>query len=178
MIGAAHFRIRASVAADVAAINALYPLAFPDEDLRPLVAALLSGSLAPLSLVVEHGKSIVGHVVFTECRVAASADRCALLGPLAVAPSHHRQGFGTALVRAGVERLKADGFRAVFVLGDPAYYQRFGFEVETQVIAPYPLPIEWFDAWRSLHLTSLSRSIAGGLEVPPPWRDPALWGAS
>ncbi|OYT18536.1 MAG: hypothetical protein CCU26_16370 [Nitrospira sp. UW-LDO-01] len=49
------------------------------------------------------------------------------LGPLAVAPEHQRSGIGSALVRAGLEQCKHLSFEAVVVLGNPAYYRRFGF---------------------------------------------------
>jgi putative acetyltransferase len=49
------------------------------------------------------------------------------LAPMAVAPAHQRQGIGSALVRAGLERCRQLGFGAVVVLGHPAYYPRFGF---------------------------------------------------
>jgi putative acetyltransferase len=34
---------------------------------------------------------------------------------------------GTSLVREGITRARKLGYDAVFVLGDPDYYQRFGF---------------------------------------------------
>ena len=49
------------------------------------------------------------------------------LGPLAVQPSYQGRGVGAALVRAGLELCEARGM-VVFVLGDPQYYERFGFE--------------------------------------------------
>lgn len=54
--------------------------------------------------------------------------RAAGLAPLAVAPAVQRQGIGSQLARAGLEICRERGFALVVVLGDPAYYARFGFE--------------------------------------------------
>lgn len=167
--------IRESVAGDLAAIEAFYPAAFPDEDLLPLVRELLQASPIILSLVAVMGPSLVGHVVFTRCGVADSEDEVGMLGPLGVTPARQRQGIGSALVRAGLDRLKSDGMNHVYVLGDPNYYGRLGFLPEKAVSTPYPLPAEWEGAWQSLSLRSPEPRPHGKLTVPQPWRKPALW---
>jgi putative acetyltransferase len=72
---------------------------------------------------------VVGHVAF--CRLTARRDGETLsfvaLAPLAILPSHHALGLGSALVRAGLSRLAALGIAAVVVRGHPDYYPRFGF---------------------------------------------------
>lgn len=50
------------------------------------------------------------------------------LGPLSVRTDRQGQGIGAALVRDGLERLHSHGAKGCVVLGDPAYYCRFGFE--------------------------------------------------
>jgi predicted N-acetyltransferase YhbS len=50
------------------------------------------------------------------------------LGPVAVLPDCRRRGIAAALVREGLKRATYDGWAGVFVLGDPNYYRRFGFE--------------------------------------------------
>ncbi|MEM8699183.1 MAG: N-acetyltransferase, partial [Pseudomonadota bacterium] len=73
----------------------------------------------------------------------------------------------------GVERLREIGTRQIFVLGDPAYYRRFGFRPEKAVTPPCPIPEDWAPAWQSL---TLSDPIAQGkLHVPAPWLTPAYW---
>lgn len=98
-----------------------------------------------------------------------------MLGPLGVVPSHQRCGAGTALVREGLERLEKRGVRQVFVLGDPAYYGRFGFRAERDVKTPCSIPDKWADAWQSLTLGADGRLPDGSLQVLRPWRDAALW---
>jgi len=170
------FAIRPSNAGDEAGIRRLYPAAFPDEDLLPLVGDLLRAAPAILSLVATSDSQVIGHVVFTRCRVTGGdEDDAALLGPLAVAPAHQQQGIGGALVREGIRRVQEAGAVRVFVLGDPVFYERFGFAPESGVAPPYPLPAEWTGAWQSKDLGRGSMPREGRLSVPEPWRRPALW---
>lgn len=169
--------IRESRPDDLEALEALYPSAFPDEDLLPLLRALLEERTAVTSLIGLDGGVLIAHVVFTACNVTGSPDMPALLGPLAVTPGRQRQGIGRAMVQAGFRQLKLDGTTRVFVLGDPGYYGRLGFEPDARVLPPYPLPAEWEGAWQSLTLAENAPPVRGALAVPPPWRQPSLWGA-
>ena len=56
--------------------------------------------------------------------------RALALAPVGVLPDHQGRGVGSALIHAALERARSKGFDAVFVLGEPAYYRRFGFSVE------------------------------------------------
>jgi putative acetyltransferase len=167
--------LRESVRGDLAAIEVLYPDAFPDEDLLPLVRELLQETTLTLSLLGVIGPSVVGHVIFTKCGITGSNDKVALLGPLAVASAWQKQGIGSELVRVGLHRLEKAGVPHICVLGDPAYYGRFGFEPETSIAPPYPLPEEWRDAWQSMSLDSAEPPRRCKLSVPQPWLQPALW---
>jgi len=167
--------IRASDPGDVATIETLYPQAFPDEDLVPLVRELLGEGDTVLSLVAVLQGDLAGHVLFTACSLEGGADRVSLLAPLAVAPASQGKGLGSTLVREGLRLLQMDGVVQVYVLGDPAYYARFGFKTEARVEPPYPLPEEWRPAWQSVGLHGAAESLRGKLSVPPPWRQPALW---
>jgi putative acetyltransferase len=51
------------------------------------------------------------------------------LGPIAVRPDRQRRGIARRLIEAGLARAAADGWQAVFLLGNPAFYERFGFSV-------------------------------------------------
>ncbi len=167
--------IRTAAPGDLDEIESLYPEAFPDEDLLPLVRELLEESNATLSLVATAGSSIVGHVIFTGCRVGDRDGRAALLGPLVVAAARRGCGIGSAIVREGLRRLKDRGVRQVFVLGDPAYYGRLDFRPERRVTPPYELPDEWAEAWQSQCLTEAGAPMSGELLLPRPWLRPELW---
>ena len=167
--------IRETVQSDAAAIELLYPEAFPDENLLPLVGDLLRDTEIAMSLIGVINSQIVGHGIFTKCGVVGSSIKAALLGPLAVAPAWQRKGIGSAIVRAGFRRLEEKDVALVCVLGDPAYYRRFGFQPDASLEPPYPLPAEWKDAWQSTSLVGIAKPIVGILSVPPQWRKPALW---
>jgi len=170
--------IRESRPGDSPEIRSLYPAAFPDEDLLPVVQRLLSEPLGVISLVADIGGSVTGHILFTVCGTAEKPNdypgTFALLGPLAVAPGWQRQGVGSALVRHGLQSFEHSTITHVLVLGDPAYYGRFGFKSETGIAPPYPLPDEWREAWQSIRMKG-APPRRGTVSVPAPWAQPALW---
>ncbi|MCH9807229.1 MAG: N-acetyltransferase [Alphaproteobacteria bacterium] len=168
--------IRDCLDEDILALEQLYSDAFPDEDLWPLVRALVALESGVLSLVAVADNSLVGHGIFTMCGIDGAADQVALLGPLAVTPDWQKRGIGSQLINDGLGRLKIDGVLQVFVLGDPAYYGRFGFKPGANVQPPYPLPVEWREAWQSIDLNTGDAAHQGTLTVPQPWQRPELWG--
>lgn len=83
------------------------------------------GWLPRFSLVAERDGRVVGHVVCTRGHVGATP---ALgLGPLAVLPQEQGRGVGSALTHAVLGAADAADEPFVALLGDPAYYARFGF---------------------------------------------------
>ncbi|MEL6477767.1 MAG: N-acetyltransferase [Pseudomonadota bacterium] len=169
--------IRASTEADRAALLALYPQDFPEEDLRPLVSALLDFKAGEgiTSMVSTIQQTPVAHILFTQARSSGSDEDYALLGPLCVAPACQRRGIGRTLVTEGTALLAAQGCARVFVLGDPGYYRQFGFRREDSIVPPYPAPPAWAEAWQSLPLREDGAQAGGILSLPAPWHDPALW---
>ncbi|UCF86909.1 MAG: hypothetical protein JSV71_05365, partial [Nitrospiraceae bacterium] len=49
-------------------------------------------------------------------------------GPVAVLPSFQRIGIESKLIETGNQIVFSKRFHTIFVLGNPAYYSRFGFE--------------------------------------------------
>lgn len=168
-------QIRESGPDDSAAIESLYPEAFPDEDLLPVVRDLLNDTGVVTSFVATIDTRFVGHVIFTRCGVVGNSANVSLLGPLAIAPAWQRQGIGSVVVQTGLRRLAESGVSLVLVLGDPAYYGRLGFLPEFAVEPPYRLPPEWDGAWQSHFLSQPATPCVGKLSVPPQWRQPLLW---
>jgi putative acetyltransferase len=117
-------------------VAALTAAAFGQSGEVELVAALRQSGDAVISLVAEDAAGVCGHVLFSKMR--AKDLRALALAPLATAPGRERRGVGSALVHAGLDLAKAAGFDAVFVLGDPGFYSRFGFTAEAA--APFASP--------------------------------------
>ena len=113
--------------ADIAAVRHVEAASFPTEAEADLVDDLRACGESAYSLVAMEAGAVVGHVLFSVLRAPF---RALALAPLAVLPDWRRRGVAASLVRHGLALAEADGWRGVFVLGDPAYYGRFGFLAE------------------------------------------------
>ncbi|MFK8080380.1 MAG: GNAT family N-acetyltransferase [Granulosicoccus sp.] len=169
--------IRESTPLDIVAVEQLYPLAFPDENLVPLVKELLDDPERTTSMVAIVDSVIVGHIIFTACTVTDLDASVALLGPLAVTPALQKQGIGSALIHSGKTRSSASGTSLICVLGDPTYYGQFGFVSERHIEPPYKLPDQWMEAWQSLSLNDAIDKPCGKLIVPTAWSHEQYWSA-
>ena len=120
--------IRDEMEADHAAVARLHRLAFGGDAEARLVDALRRSDAVAVSLVAQSDDAVVvGHVLLSRL---VSPPGALALAPLAVLPDRQRCGVGSALVRAALARAREGGWAAAFVLGDPAYYGRFGFSAE------------------------------------------------
>jgi putative acetyltransferase len=119
-------------AADTAAIGTLVADVFGNGAEARLIERLRDQGRIVVSLVAVEDRRIVGNVVFSHLSIAtdSSTIEAAALAPLAVSRDCRRLGIGAALVREGLRVCKAHGKDVVLVLGDPAYYVRFGFSAE------------------------------------------------
>lgn len=116
--------IRDERAADRAAVRAVTEAAFGRQAEAELVERLRADGDAEIALVAEEEGRVVGHILFS--RMAAPF-RALGLAPVSVMPKRQGCGIGSALIGAGLARAGKEGWEALFVLGDPAYYGRFGF---------------------------------------------------
>ena len=121
--------IREAIEADRAAIGALVERAFGQASEAELVAALVRDGDAVLELVAEEDGQLAGHVLFSRLDVDRDGDHFAAvaLAPVAVEPASQKRGIGSALIEEGHRLLNARGESLSVVLGDPAYYGRFGY---------------------------------------------------
>jgi putative acetyltransferase len=78
--------------------------------------------------VAESEGRVVGHILFSPVTVEIGSKKGLGLAPVAVLPSFQSQGIGSNLIKAGLEVAKDRGYDFVVLLGEPEYYQRFGFE--------------------------------------------------
>jgi putative acetyltransferase len=142
--------IRHETAADASAIAevtvaAFEALAISQHTEQFIVEALrVAGALA-VSLVAEVDGRVVGHIAFSPVTISDGTRDWYGLGPVSVLPTHQRQGIGSALIREGLERLKAIRARGCCLVGHPGYYTRFGFE-HAPGLVPEGVPPEVFFA--------------------------------
>ena len=120
--------VRREVAGDEGGIRAVHLASFPTAAEAALVDALRNGERLTVSLVAIERASdvIVGHVAFSPVTVDG-IDGGVGLAPVAVLPAYRGRGIAARLVREGLAACAAMGVRFVVVLGEPAYYSRFGF---------------------------------------------------
>ncbi|KGX22891.1 acetyltransferase family protein [Burkholderia pseudomallei] len=107
---------------------------------RRIVDALRVDGRLSVSLVAVRDGRLVGHVAFSPVAIGAGGEGWHGLAPLAVWPGCQRQGIGAALVRAGLDALRRAGARGCVVLGEPAYYARFGFGPAGDIVFPQAPP--------------------------------------
>lgn len=121
--------IREAETRDHAAIAALLAAAFGQDDEADLAETLRADGDAVLELVATSQGELVGHVMFSRLTIETEAGRApaVALAPIAVRPERQRSGIGVALAEHALDVLRQQGERLCVVLGDPAYYSRFGF---------------------------------------------------
>ena len=144
----AHLTIRPAGRDDAPAIYAVEQAAFGRPAEADLVDALKHHPQV-ISLVALDGDMVVGHVLFSPVTVVDREKaiwEAYGLGPVAVQPGRQKLGIGGKLIRAGIDRLTAAGVDALFVLGHPSYYPRFGFQpaVRFGIKSSYDVPDEAF----------------------------------
>lgn len=121
-------KVRFEEASDHDAIRVVHATSFPTVVEADLVDALRSAGRLLVSVVAEERGRVVGHVAFSPIALLGTTDGVGL-GPLAVLAAFRRRGIGERIIRDGLEVCRTRRFGFVVVLGDPSYYQRFGFMV-------------------------------------------------
>lgn len=96
-----------------------------------------------LSFVAEIDGKIVGHIMFSHFPLSSSADVAdydrniirtdtVMLAPVTVHADYFRQGVGTTMIKLGIEKVKALGYKGIQVEGNPAFYNTLGFETSSK----------------------------------------------
>jgi putative acetyltransferase len=158
--------IRDQTEADFAAVHRLVTAAFNGMPYacgrEPfLMDALWRTGAATTALVAEDAGAIVGQVAFSKVKIGGADVGWHGCGPLSVLPLRQRQGIGGALMRAGLERLRALGAKGCVLVGDPKYYCRFGF-ANPNVLRFPGVPPEFFMA-----LALAGATPSGDVEFDP-----------
>jgi putative acetyltransferase len=168
--------IRRETERDAEVIRAITTAAFaqgrPPNQIPPeaeLIDELRAGPawIAALSLVaVTPEGEPIGHVLGTRGHVGQ--DPVLALGPLSVRPDRQQKGVGSALMHAILGAADALGEPLAALLGDPAYYRRFGFELSTvyQIAPPRP---EWQPHFQVRVLSGYQPRLRGVFTYPEPF---------
>lgn len=158
---------------DINGIRILNQAAFEKGENEASLVELIRDSehfIPDLSLVaVDENGDIIGHILFSIISLVTNQGMIPTIGlaPMAVKPEYQNNGFGSALVTAGLKKCKSLGYQHVFVLGHPNFYPKFGFQPSKNfgVQAPFPVPDEVFMAIE-LEQGSLN-GLEGKIEYPP-----------
>lgn len=144
--------IREANSQDLPAILELNRRAFGSEAEASLILALEEDGHVRSSLLAIADSKILGNVLFSEIEIVTDERSlpALALAPVAVDPEHQGLGIGGALIRAGLEKCRQLGFSAVFVLGEPDFYRKFGFtaalaeKFHSPYSGPYFMALELF----------------------------------
>lgn len=93
------------------------------------------GYIPDLALVAEQNGQIIGHIMLTRFHIATQVGNrdILLVAPLLVAFGHRSEGVGSALMHEAICRAGKLGHTVALLIGDPAYYSRFGFRQSTDL---------------------------------------------
>lgn len=145
-----HMTIRNEQPQDIEAINRLTEAAFRNEEYSShtehfIVNALRRTGQLSISLVAAEHDEILGHVAISPVSISSGVTGWYGLGPISVRPDRQGKGIGSALMKAALQQLRQQGAAGCVVLGDPAYYGRFGFKAHPGLELP-DVPPEYFQA--------------------------------
>jgi len=140
-------QIRHERLADIDAREALLDNAFGEARYRKSSERLREDRLPAegLSFIASEGKRVIGTARLwnVACGIEKSLGQQALLlGPVAVAQDCRSRGLGGALVRRAIQTARKLGYGAIVLVGDPEYYNRFGFSGEKTGALWMPGPFE------------------------------------
>ena len=131
--------IRETQESDLEEIFNLIHYAFSSAAEPDLVKQLISDGDVLINLVAESSDTIIGNVIVS--KVTAQPDIglfCGGIAPASVLPDQQSSGVGSLLMTKAIQKSKEMGMDALFVLGNPHYYKRFGFAI-SKVTSDYSL---------------------------------------
>jgi putative acetyltransferase len=131
--------LRKETVNDIQAITEVTMAAFENHPISRqtehfIIHALRKANALTLSLVAERDGRVVGHIAFSPVTLSDGTKGWYGLGPISVLPEHQKQGIGKALVNKGLSLLKELDAQGCALVGDPNYYQQFGFRNYAELI--------------------------------------------
>jgi predicted N-acetyltransferase YhbS len=142
-------QIRPEKSEDYLKVTEVNSLAFEREDEAKLIERIRTSDRykSELSLVAELDNKIVGHLMFSYIDlVDESATKVLALAPVAILPEYQKQGIGSLLIKTGLGIAGKTQAPMVIVLGNPNFYNRFGFSpaINYGIRSPFDVPDEYF----------------------------------
>jgi putative acetyltransferase len=124
--------IRDEQPGDVPAIRdviaaAFKPVPYSRQTEVAIYDALRAAGAMTVALVAEEEGAVVGHIVLSRVTIGAESGDWLGAGPVAVRPDRQGRGIGCALVEAALDRARRLSAPGCVLVGDPAFYGRFGF---------------------------------------------------
>ncbi|MFC7527408.1 GNAT family N-acetyltransferase [Actinoplanes sp. GCM10030250] len=155
-------------AGQAAEIHAVTLAAFGQAAEADLVDELRAddGWIPALSLVAIVDGAVAGHVACTRSDLGGTPSLG--LGPLSVHPDHQGRGVGKALVHTALGAADALGEPLVVLLGDPAYYSRFGFRLAAEFGITPPVA-EWAPHFQVRTLSAYRPELRGAFTYADPF---------
>jgi putative acetyltransferase len=140
--------VRPETPADIAAIHDVTATAFLNAPHTAhteqfIVDALRKAGALAISLVAGDGGVVGGHVAVSPVSISDGSTGWFGPGPISVSPELQGRGIGSLLMQSVLHRLRERGAAGCVVVGDPAYYSRFGFKPDAGLVLP-DVPSEYF----------------------------------
>jgi putative acetyltransferase len=152
--------IRDEEAKDIDQVRDILRAAFPTDAESKLVDALRANDKAIVSLVAIQKDRVLGHILFSPVSTAPPGETKGIgLAPIAVRPEVQSRGIGSQLIHEGLQRCRELGYDYCVVLGNPTYYQRFGFETAS----PFGVQNEYGVDHEFMVIRLSSRDLVPGL---------------
>ena len=131
--------IRDETESDINAIaevtkKAFETLAISNHTEEFIIKALREANALVISLVAEADGKVVGHIAFSPVTISDGSPDWYGLGPISVLPELQKQGIGKSLMHEGLSLLRSLGAKGCVLVGDPGYYERFGFRSPSDLV--------------------------------------------
>ncbi|MEP1426898.1 MAG: N-acetyltransferase [Halioglobus sp.] len=166
---------------DIDAILVVHRLAFGEAEGAEIAQLAKDFLNLPNTITIsaERDGKIAGNVLFTPFVFKDCPDKkCYLLAPCGVSPKYQGRGVGKEIMETSISHLKSIGTDAVFVLGVPTFYPRYGF-AQTDKQTPYPELLTMPEAWMALELSpGTVEKLSGQTTAVSPFMQSHWWDTS
>jgi putative acetyltransferase len=123
-------KIREAHKSDFEEIFNVINSSFSTQSESDLVKQLILDDDVLINLVAESSGKIIGNVIVSKTTMEHDEGLfCGGVAPVSVLPKHQLIGIGSKLMREVIKKSKMMSIDALFLVGDPNYYRRFGFTI-------------------------------------------------